>query len=330
MVKKMMPLVSVIIPTYNSKGTIKRCVLSVLNQTLTEIEIIIIDDGSVDDTQNVLAPLVKQDNRITVIQTEHAGQGLARNIGLKAARGKYIGFVDADDAICESMYENLLSKAEKHNADVAQCNIINVFDESKYVPRLLKLNAVVNVDDRNKYFDKYLFEARHSFECCNKLIRNDFLKDNNILFKSNDEIFSEDLLFNLELAASLNTIVFTEEPCYCYYQYSDSHSKINNIEKIKKLCVLFDTFCKKEKKLRFECAKIAVLVIMINLSNFLNGGGSIKLAKEIIAGRDLKKYIAMSFVKTKRIRHKLLMLFLLCAPARLKLYIIKLYYARLK
>jgi glycosyltransferase involved in cell wall biosynthesis len=327
----MLPLITVIIPTYNNEATIKRCIDSVLNQTQQGIEIIVVNDASTDKTREILEEMSKEQTSIKVINlAENLGQGIARNIGLANARGQYIGFVDADDTISGGMYKSMLKKAMENNADIVQCNIANIFPDGRYVFQLPQFDRVVHIKNRKAYFSDYLFRPRHSFECCNKLIKKSFLLYHGIKFESNDKVFSEDLLFNLDMAAKLNTIVFISEPYYNYYQYKDSHSKKASFEKIEKLCALFDTFCKREKKLRFECAKIAVLVIMINLSHILRECEGINKAKEILRRRDMKKYLAMSFLKSRKLRHKVLMLMLLVMPVKIKLWIIEFYYTRLK
>ncbi|MFA7637572.1 MAG: glycosyltransferase family 2 protein [Monoglobales bacterium] len=327
----MLPLITLVIPTYNNEATIKRCLDSVLSQTQKGIEIIVVNDGSTDKTQEILEEMSSEHKSIKVINMEkQSGQGIARNVGLSHARGQYIGFVDADDTISADMYENMLKKALENDADIVQCNIANIFPDGKYIFQLPKFDRVVHVKNRKAYFNNYLFRTGHSYECCNKLIRKSFLIDNNIKFESNDKVFSEDLLFNLDMAAKMNTIVFMSEPYYNYYQYKDSHSKTNDTQKIEKLCVLFDTFYKREKELRFECAKIAVLIIMINLSHILKEREGIESAKAILRRRDIKKYLAESFLKTRKIRHKILMLLLLVMPVKIKIFIIMFYYSRLR
>ncbi|NLB82299.1 MAG: glycosyltransferase [Clostridiaceae bacterium] len=322
------PKLTVIIPAYNAESTIARCINSILAQTFKDIEIIIIDDASTDGTDRILELFSERHKQIKVITIEHSGQGIARNEGLKAAQGEYIGFVDADDTIDKNMYSDMLKLITQHNADVVQCNIINVLGEGKYAPRLLNLNKVVRVKNKKNYFNTYLFGAKHSFECCNKVFNKAFLQNNNIWFKSNDIVFSEDLLFNLEVAAKLRIIVFTQQPYYFYFNSKKSHSKTNNIKKIKKLCVLFDCFYRQERELKFECSKLAVLIIMINLSHLLAEPDNQKDVIKILRQSDIKKYLFLSFIKMIKIRHKILMLLLLCMPMRIKLLTIRLYYTK--
>ena len=113
-----MPKVSVIVPAYNIAPYIERCVQSLCEQTLESIEIIVVDDGSTDGTQGLCKSLASHDSRIKVITQENQGVSAARNAGIKAARGKYIGFVDGDDFVRPNMYESMLDNSIKHDADV--------------------------------------------------------------------------------------------------------------------------------------------------------------------------------------------------------------------
>ena len=108
--------VSVIIPVYNCEKTVGRCINSVLNQTLADIEVIAVNDGSDDSTLKVLKGI--NDDRLKIISHLNYGQGYARNNGMSVANGKYIAFIDADDTIEECMLEKMYEKAEKENADM--------------------------------------------------------------------------------------------------------------------------------------------------------------------------------------------------------------------
>ena len=116
--ESMQPKISVIIPVYKVEKYLDRCVNSVLNQTLKDIEVILIDDGSPDGCPAMCEEYKKKDNRVRVIHKENGGLGYARNSGLEIATGEYIAFVDSDDFIEEDMYESLYSDAIKYNADV--------------------------------------------------------------------------------------------------------------------------------------------------------------------------------------------------------------------
>lgn len=116
--------VSIIIPVYNVEQYISQCLDSLINQTLQEIEIICINDGSKDNSLNILNDYADKDSRIKIINKKNEGLSCARNDGLKAASGEYIGYVDSDDWVAEDFYEKLFIAAKKYNADIAAGNIV--------------------------------------------------------------------------------------------------------------------------------------------------------------------------------------------------------------
>ena len=117
----MKELISIIVPVYNVEQYLDDCLISIINQTYKNIEIILIDDGSTDKSGKICDEYAKKDSRIIVIHKENGGVSSARNAGLRIAKGAYIGFVDPDDWIAEDMYEVLYSNAKKYDADVSVC-----------------------------------------------------------------------------------------------------------------------------------------------------------------------------------------------------------------
>lgn len=115
---EMNPKVSVIIPVYNAEKYLRQCLDSVVNQTLRDIEIICVDDGSPDSSLSLLQKYASGDNRIKILQQENSGAGIARNKGLAMASGKYILFLDSDDFFELDLCENLFYQAEKTEADI--------------------------------------------------------------------------------------------------------------------------------------------------------------------------------------------------------------------
>ena len=122
--------VSVIVPVYNGEKYLKKCLKSIMNQTLRDIEIICIDDGSTDDSAKILKKLSSKDNRIKIISTKNNGQGFARNLALKEVNGEFIAFVDADDWIDKYSLELLVSKAKKDNLDLLFFQMVNYIENS--------------------------------------------------------------------------------------------------------------------------------------------------------------------------------------------------------
>lgn len=116
------PLISIIIPVYNLEYYLRECLTSVIGQTYTNLEIIIINDGSTDSSPCICDQFAAQDKRVTIIHQENRGVSYSRNIGLDNARGAYIGFVDGDDWIEKDMYETLLSLTIEYNANISMCS----------------------------------------------------------------------------------------------------------------------------------------------------------------------------------------------------------------
>ena len=122
--------VSVIVPVYNVEKYIEKCLESLVNQTLKDIEIIVVNDGSPDNSQKIIDKYVqKYPKKIKSYIKENGGQGSARNFGLQKAEGEYIGYVDSDDYVELDMYEKLYNKAKKENLDIVICGSHNVTEE---------------------------------------------------------------------------------------------------------------------------------------------------------------------------------------------------------
>lgn len=118
-----MPIISVIVPVYKTEKYIDRCLESIMRQTMKDLEVILIDDGSPDNSGIICDEWAKRDSRIKVIHQKNAGAGAARNVGLKAATGEYIGFVDSDDWIHPQMYSILYKAIEEKKCDMAMCEL---------------------------------------------------------------------------------------------------------------------------------------------------------------------------------------------------------------
>lgn len=132
------PLITIITPTYNSKNTIVECVKSVLNQSLREIEVIVVDDGSTDGTPRILREQLGDDQRLKIIRSPHpsGSAGIPRNTGLKIATGKYIGFVDSDDYVGQNYFDSLVSVAESDNSDIViSSGFYNLMSNGEIQPR---------------------------------------------------------------------------------------------------------------------------------------------------------------------------------------------------
>ena len=142
------PKVSIIIPAYNAQGSIARCLTSVIEQTLAELEILVIDDGSTDQTMAILQQYAKKDARIRVLGLlQNSGVAVARNLGIDLAKGTYLGFIDADDYIDRDFYEKLYACAVESGADIVSGNASVVRHDGSYE----KLDKLVSSFKKSKF-----------------------------------------------------------------------------------------------------------------------------------------------------------------------------------
>ena len=134
-----MPKISIIVPVYNVEKYIERCLKSLVNQTLQDIEIIIVNDGSQDKSEEIIEKYVKENhNKIKYYEKSNGGLSSARNYGIEYATGEYIAFLDSDDYVETNMYEEMYNLAKKENADMVECDYIWEWEFGKKI--LLKIN----------------------------------------------------------------------------------------------------------------------------------------------------------------------------------------------
>lgn len=214
-------MISVIIPCYNLAGYTRKCLDSILGQTYTELEVIAVDDGSVDETPEILEEYAKKDNRVVVIHQKNAGAGKAINKGIEAANGKYMTFVDNDDWIEPDMYEKLHTALVDNQADMAVCNFNLVYeDHTDYCYSYMK-NEVVDVwEDVYGYFSRYCACPQPNNYTWTRLYKAEIIKGSDVRF----EMFrlGADTLFNFKLLPRVKRVAFIEDGLYNYVQRSSS------------------------------------------------------------------------------------------------------------
>lgn len=236
----MKPLVSVIVPVYNVAGYLPRCLDSLVNQTLRDIEIIVVNDGSSDRSADVMDRYATMDSRIQVIHQENQGLSGARNTGLAAARGDWISFVDSDDWVEPAMLENMYRRMEETGADLCACDFSMAYD-NKIEPAALGLSPmVVRIDDWG--IDRYWLEKRFSVVVWNKLYKRSILDAHGIRFEPKGEIFSEDVLFNLYYLRHTGLVASLPGSYYYYYQRSSSLMNSAKPDYLRKELTLVEKF----------------------------------------------------------------------------------------
>ena len=224
-------MLSVIIPVYNVENYLNECLDSVTNQTLEDMEIICIDDGSTDNSPHILKEYSKKDKRIKIITKENGGQATARNLGIKEAQGEYIAFVDSDDFIEPTMFEKLYTKAKDNNLDIAMCKIATYDNQTEEI----KDNVWYYMLGVFRDFDKDIFNHKDTkeFTChiavtpYNKIYKTTLLKENNILFPEGLIFEDEKFFYDTYLRAKRVSIV--DEFLY-YYRINRKGSTVDTIK----------------------------------------------------------------------------------------------------
>lgn len=246
----MTDLISVIVPIYNVEEYIRECLESIINQTYTQLEIILVDDGSTDNSSNICDEYKKKDNRIKVIHQKNSGLSDARNAGIKIATGKYIQFIDSDDYIDRDMIEILYKLLAENSADVSIC--------SNYI---LKDNIISsecsnkkNIYDRKEILKEILIDEKIRSYAWNKLIRKEMF--DNVKFPSK-KIF-EDVLTIPKIFEKSNKVVFLDVPKYYYRQREGSilnkQTNALRLEYIKAALEINKFIREKEPSLENYCA----------------------------------------------------------------------------
>ncbi len=212
-------LISVIVPIYNSEKYLNKCIESIVNNTYNNLEILLIDDGSLDNSPKICDEWEKKDKRIKVIHKNNGGVSSARNEGIKYASGKYISFIDSDDYIDVDMYEFLLSKIKENNSDISICSTYDVINEKVSHNKKENIEIVMNNIEAiiNIYKKGYYGNGLHNKLFNFKLIKNNLFP---IGIRNGEEIL---VLFKAFREA--NTVVYSSIPKYYYVNRENSATK---------------------------------------------------------------------------------------------------------
>ncbi len=321
----MNPKVSIIVPVYKTKDTIKKCVDSLLSQTLMEIEIILVDDGSPDESGRICDELCN-DKRVKVIHKENGGLSSARNAGLKKATGDYIGFVDSDDYVHPEMFEKLYNRIIRDMSDICICshytvdNSDNIHEHHfRNIPEILDKDKILNYlilpligadPERN--------ESEIEGFVCRNLYSMELIKKYE--FKSEREFFAEDIVSDLELYINCKQISILNE-CLYYYRYNgESLSNcyrpnvdvlLNNLLKWEEQYMNRHNLMSKGKNRLFYTGVKFTLFSLKNVKKANMGKGKeLEEAKKILKQDMLKK--SVSNVKLSMYNLKMKAFILLC------------------
>lgn len=221
-----MPKVSVIVPVYNVEKYLKKCLDSLINQTLKEIEIIVVNDGSTDGSGEIIKQYKKQyPDKIVALEKENGGLSDARNFGLDFANGDYIAFLDSDDYVDKTLYEKMYKTAIEEESDMVECDFYWVYPTSK------------KVDTRMPYKDKQDMIANARVVAWNKLYKRQIISDSGILFSKG--LRYEDVDFFYKLIPNLDKVSLIREPLIYYVQRENSIANTQT-EKTKDIFKILD------------------------------------------------------------------------------------------
>lgn len=214
-----MPIISVIVPVYNVENKIRRCIESVLAQTYSDYELILVDDGSFDGSGEICDAYAKKDSRIKVIHQQNKGASAARNRGMNDAMGQYIGFVDSDDYVAKDYLQVLHDMISQSESDIAICGFylvdsMNTFEKKHRFSdgQILDRDGI-----ENQFYHDIYYNTKTSgyFSLWNKVFKHSLIDDNHIRIDETMS-FGEDMLFVMDCLKNAGSIAFSDKPLYYY------------------------------------------------------------------------------------------------------------------
>ena len=240
-----MKKVSIIVPVYDVEKYLKRCVKSILKQTYSNLQIILVDDGSPDSSPGMCDDYAKQDNRVEVIHKVNGGLGYARNTGLEMVKGDYIVFIDSDDFVPHNYVEYLVDSIEQNGVDacISGYNKVDYAEKILYQTRYNKQLFLGNV--KEEFLPRLFGSLPNNHDSihpsvCGIIFKSECILANNIRFKSEREVVSEDLVFEIELFSKMNSVQVMDDALYNYCNNENTLSQSFSLTKLKKQEELYE------------------------------------------------------------------------------------------
>ena len=302
------PNVSIIVPVYNAEKYLERCVNSLRNQSLKEIEIILVDDSSTDSSLELCNKMAEEDSRIKVIHKENEGAGMARNVALSIASGEYIGFADSDDFVARDMFETLYEKAIQYGSDLVMSGVLfvdgNMFSQEGECIRKTYFDTDTHFDTEESLKKLRMGivgatpadcdDSKYGMSIWKNLFKTEIIKQNNITFQSEREMLSEDALFMIDYISCIKKATGINEAFYNYCRNEDSISKSYKKDRFEKSLVFVN-----EVEKRFQ-EQISPEEYQIYIDRFWQAMCRVLCSQEImyakdnhVAYTDLKKRLKM-------------------------------------
>ena len=256
------PKVSIIVPVYNAEKYIEKCVNSLRNQTLEDIEIILVDDSSTDSSLEICKQMSINDSRIKVIHKANEGAGLARNTALSTASGEYIGFVDSDDFVELNMFKTLYEKMVQYSSDLVMSGVIfvdgNMFSDKGECTRKTYFEKDTHFDTEEALkklrmgivgsLPEDADDSKYGMSIWKNLFKLELIKKNNLTFQSEREIYSEDALFMIDYISCIKKATGISDAFYNYMRNGESISKSYKKDRFEKSIAFVNEVEKRFKK----------------------------------------------------------------------------------
>lgn len=320
------PKISIIVPIYNVENFLDRCMKSLVNQTLTDIEIIMVDDGSPDKCPQMCDEYAEQDSRIKIIHKQNAGLGLARNSGLDIATGEYVAFVDSDDYVDNFMYEKLYNEASIKNYDAVYCGFAvekksgGFYSENQKNRVLTQKSEIIEFCRNMIACDVQIKNERtESMAVWHAIYRKSLIDCNNIRFKSEREILSEDIVFDLSLLPLCNKIRTLDDVLYIHCYNTTSLSKTFKEEKIDRNLSLYHCLSDISQKYGLHDFKLNIMRFFLGYNRSflkhifmsdLSVSHKKRLCKKIYGMKTLSEILRQYPIKQSKYPSKLIFLFI--------------------
>lgn len=249
-------MVSIVIPAYNCEDTIEQCLESVLNQTYEDIEVIVIDDGSKDNTYSLIEKIARKDNRVKYKKIPNSGPGGARNTGIDMATGQYLAFVDADDTVYPNYIEAMMVYMDKHDADMVLCNMEWITEEpetgveqDKEMRSNQDKEIIVYENKQAILEDIYsiMCNSWHMNALYSKIYKLEYIQKHNV--RINEELdMGEDFQFNIKCMDYVEKIVIIPDELYRYLTLNSqlTYKYRPNLYEVRKIAIdEFNNFVEK-------------------------------------------------------------------------------------
>lgn len=290
-------LLSIIIPVYNGEKYIEKCLDSVLSQTYSNIEVIIINDGSTDNSYQILQEYAKKDNRIFLLNQENAGSSLTRNTGIKYSKGEYITFVDIDDYLEKDAYEKVMNKLQD-DIDIACFSVSCDYTKENYsINKILKSGIFSKDEAVIELFNKDIFNA-----LWNKVYKASLIKNKDYFPHEFNQ--GEDLIFNCKVFKQANKILLMSDIFY-HYIYQENATMISSFTKNNDLVLknkqkyVLDLLSDIDMQIYYDYMLKEYEVFVINLfmeNNDLSFGEKKKIIENNLSDKQIiKKGVSTSF-----------------------------------